>query len=131
MNQTEDDAQIAKSKKRTTIAAVVVGLFAIVASVGLGLLEALVLPSFSEIFSSFGPDLPAVTHWLMTNSYVLWWPLVFSIIFWVVFFVQLIFKFSTKSSLMAFSALLIICVMSLIGTICAMYLPIFKLGQAV
>jgi type IV pilus assembly protein PilC len=93
-----------------------------------GVMGALVIPQFAQVFSSFGADLPAPTLLVINFRYLLWLPsflmlIVMGVLWWLVK--------SPKVRTLCYAVFVVVQVLMLPLIIVSMYLPIYKLGQVV
>ena len=102
--------------KFLAIAAVLVGIVP-------GLIGAFVIPHFREVYTSLGIDLPWLTRLLVDFRYLLWAPLVLSLVLWRLLR-------SGRAKMIGYTILLVCEVVSIPLIVLFMYLPIFNLGNA-
>jgi len=95
---------------------------AVVLGIALGLFGTFAIPRFRDVFEAFGTYLPWQTKLLIDFPYLLWTPLVLSLVLWWLLR-------SDKARVVGYIIILLCEFVSIPLIVTSMYLPIFNLAR--
>lgn len=96
-----------------------------------GLFGSFAIPAFAELFAGFGAELPTPTLITLRLNHWLWLPSLAALLVWTKWFGAVRDSYSRKRFFSLFTGIGLAVMGIMAFTIWAIYLPVFKMGEAV